>query len=101
MSPLIALLILGSVATSASAAAVDEVLSPLSHQQQSRLSHPPNSGLSQRRRARELAAVLAVLKRNRHGHRDWLIGLLIYRHGLRVSEACDLRWDDIDSGLIS
>jgi integrase len=23
-------------------------------------------------------------------HRDWL------RHGLRVSEACDLRWDDID-----
>ena len=35
MSPLIALVILGSVATSASAAAVDEVLSPLSHQQQS------------------------------------------------------------------
>jgi integrase len=28
--------------------------------------------------------------------RDWLIGLVIYRHGLRVSEACDLRWDDID-----
>ena len=27
---------------------------------------------------------------------DWLIGLLIYRHGLRVSEACDLRWDDLD-----
>ena len=33
---------------------------------------------------------------NRHGLRDWLIGLLIYRHGLRVSEACDLRWDDLD-----
>ena len=42
--------------------------------------------------------LLAALKRNRHGHRDWLIGLLIYRHGLRVSEACDLRWDDIDLG---
>ena len=40
--------------------------------------------------------LLAALKRNRHGQRDWLIGLLIYRHGLRVSEACDLRWDDID-----
>ena len=40
--------------------------------------------------------LLAALKRSRHGHRDWLIGLVIYRHGLRVSEACDLRWDDID-----
>jgi type 1 fimbriae regulatory protein FimB/type 1 fimbriae regulatory protein FimE len=25
-----------------------------------------------------------------------LIGLLTYRHGLCVSEACDLRWDDLD-----
>jgi type 1 fimbriae regulatory protein FimB/type 1 fimbriae regulatory protein FimE len=40
--------------------------------------------------------LLAALKANRHGQRDWLIGLLIYRHGLRVSEACDLRWDDIN-----
>ena len=40
--------------------------------------------------------LLAGLNRNRHGHRDWLIALVIYRHGLRVSEACDLRWDDID-----
>lgn len=44
----------------------------------------------------EVDKLLAALKQNRHGHRDWLIGLLIYRHGLRVSEACDLRWDDID-----
>jgi site-specific recombinase XerD len=44
----------------------------------------------------EMDKVLTTLKRNRHGQRDWLIGLLIYRHGLRVSEACDLRWDDID-----
>jgi integrase len=44
----------------------------------------------------EIAKPLAALRRNRHGQRDWLIGLLIYRHGLRVSEACDLRWDDID-----
>ena len=44
----------------------------------------------------EMDKLLAALKRSRHGHRDWLIGLVIYRHGLRVSEACDLRWDDID-----
>jgi type 1 fimbriae regulatory protein FimB/type 1 fimbriae regulatory protein FimE len=44
----------------------------------------------------EIAKLLNALKANRHGHRDWLIGLLIYRHGLRVSEACDLRWDDLD-----
>ena len=44
----------------------------------------------------EMDKLLAALKGNRYGHRDWLIGLLIYRHGLRVSEACDLRWDDID-----
>jgi site-specific recombinase XerD len=44
----------------------------------------------------EVTKLLAALKHDRHGHRDWLIGLMIYRHGLRVSEACDLRWDDID-----
>src|SRR5262249_32329545 len=44
----------------------------------------------------EMAKLLVALKSNRYGHRDWLIGLLIYRHGLRVSEACDLRWDDCD-----
>jgi site-specific recombinase XerD len=44
----------------------------------------------------EMARLLVALKRNQHGQRDWLISLLIYRHGLRVSEACDLRWDDIE-----
>jgi type 1 fimbriae regulatory protein FimB/type 1 fimbriae regulatory protein FimE len=44
----------------------------------------------------EIEKLLTALRQNRYGHRDWLIGLLIYRHGLRVSEACDLRWDDID-----
>jgi site-specific recombinase XerD len=44
----------------------------------------------------EMTKLLAALKANRHGNRDWLIGLMIYRHGLRVSEACDIRWDDLD-----
>jgi site-specific recombinase XerD len=58
----------------------------------------PNSAYRTREHLteKEMAVLLDALKTNRHGHRDWLIGLLIYRHGLRVSEACDLRWDDID-----
>ncbi|HEY2534071.1 MAG TPA: tyrosine-type recombinase/integrase [Xanthobacteraceae bacterium] len=44
----------------------------------------------------EIDKLLAVLKANRHGHRDWLIGLVTFRHGMRVSETCDLRWDDLD-----
>jgi type 1 fimbriae regulatory protein FimB len=44
----------------------------------------------------EIDKLLAARRRNRDGRRDWLIGLVVYRHGLRVSEACDLRWDDID-----
>jgi type 1 fimbriae regulatory protein FimB/type 1 fimbriae regulatory protein FimE len=44
----------------------------------------------------EMTKLLAALAANRHGERDRLVGLIIYRHGLRVSEACELRWDDID-----
>lgn len=38
----------------------------------------------------------------RHRERDKLMILLSYRHGLRVSETCDLRWTDVDfpAGLI-
>lgn len=32
----------------------------------------------------------------RHGHRDTTLILLMYRHGLRVSEVTSLRWDAID-----
>jgi hypothetical protein len=30
----------------------------------------------------EINKLLAALKANRHGHRDWLIGLLIFRQSL-------------------
>jgi integrase len=33
---------------------------------------------------------------NRHGHRDSTMILLAFRHGLRSSELCSLRWDQID-----
>ena len=33
---------------------------------------------------------------NRHGHRDELMVLLTFRHGLRAVEVCDLRWEQVD-----
>jgi len=38
----------------------------------------------------------AARKRSRYGHRDATMVLVAYRHGLRASEVCGLRWDQID-----
>jgi integrase len=44
----------------------------------------------------------AARKRSRYGHRDATMILVTYRHGLRASEVCSLRWDQIelDSGRL-
>jgi len=45
----------------------------------------------------EVEELIAVAKkRGRYGHRDATMILLAYRHGLRVSELCALRWEQID-----
>src|SRR5580765_4659376 len=44
----------------------------------------------------ELDRLFTALKGNRHGHRDYMIALVTFLHGLRVSELVDLRWDDVD-----
>ena len=44
----------------------------------------------------EVEKLTEAAKANRHGHRDATMILVAYRHGLRASEVCDLRWDDID-----
>ncbi len=46
----------------------------------------------------EVEAMRSALKKSngRHAHRDSTLILIIYRHGLRVSEASTLRWEQID-----
>ncbi len=42
------------------------------------------------------ALIKAAARSNRHGERDALAIQTAFRHGLRVSELCDLQWSDID-----
>jgi integrase len=44
----------------------------------------------------EVGQLVEAAKGNRYGHRDATMILVAYRHGLRVSELVDLRWDQID-----
>src|SRR5215218_7543247 len=44
----------------------------------------------------EIEALSAATRQNRHGHRDATMVLIAFRHGLRASEAVDLRWDQVD-----
>jgi integrase len=56
----------------------------------------PYGGKRQALNKDELDRLFAALKGNRHGHRDYMVALVTFLHGLRVSELIDLRWDDVD-----
>ena len=44
----------------------------------------------------EIEAFLRAAKTTRNGKRDYCLMLLVFRHGLRVSEAIDIRLNEID-----
>ena len=60
---------------------------------------PPNSDLRPREylTEKEIERLQeAARKRSRYGHRDATMILVTYRHGLRASEVCGLRWDQVE-----
>jgi type 1 fimbriae regulatory protein FimB/type 1 fimbriae regulatory protein FimE len=59
---------------------------------------PPNNKLRTREylTEAEVERLMKAAKRNRWGHRDAMMILVAYRHGLRASELVDLRWDQVD-----
>ena len=46
--------------------------------------------------ADEVERLIEAAKDNRHGHRDELMVLLAFRHGLRAVEVCDLHWEQVN-----
>jgi type 1 fimbriae regulatory protein FimB/type 1 fimbriae regulatory protein FimE len=70
---------------------------------------PPRRALNAHSRTREYLtpteteALLDAAAGGRHGHRDQTLLLVMYRHGLRVSEAINLRWENFDlkAGLLA
>ncbi len=66
---------------------------------------PTNADLRSREylTSKEVDALIKAAKNvGRHQHRDATLILMLYRHGLRVSEAISLRWDQVDlqQGLV-
>ena len=58
----------------------------------------PNSAFRSREHLTEteVEKLIKASRGNRYGHRDAAMILVAYRHGLRASEVCDLRWEQID-----
>jgi type 1 fimbriae regulatory protein FimE len=44
----------------------------------------------------EIGRLIEAARKNRWGHRDATMILLAFRHGLRASELCELKWDQFD-----
>ena len=60
----------------------------------------PNSELRSREylTVKEVERLMEAARKNRRGHRDATMILLAFRHGLRPSEVCALKWEQFDLG---
>lgn len=47
---------------------------------------------------KEVDRLMEAARKNRRGHRDGTMILLAFRHGLRPSEVCALKWEQFDLG---
>ena len=73
-----------------------KLIDPTSEKQT--VTRKPNADLRTREHLTdaEVERLMATARSNRWGHRDATMILVAYRHGLRVSELVDLRWDQVD-----
>ena len=62
------------------------------------LRRPPNKDLRPREHLTEIEIerLIKAAKGNRQGARDATMILIAFRHGLRVSELCDLQWSEVE-----
>src|SRR5262249_48964908 len=44
----------------------------------------------------EVETLIRTARKGRHGHRDAILILVVYRHGLRAVEVCDLEWSQVE-----
>jgi integrase len=74
------------------------IVSPAAEIRTVQLRRPPNKDMRPREHLteNEVDRLIKAAKGNRHGQRDATMILIAYRHGLRVSELCDLQWSSVE-----
>ena len=77
-----------------------KLVSPATVNRTVRPKRPPNRTMRTREylTEAEVERLMTAARQNRWGHRDATMLLVAYRHGLRVSELVDLRWEQVDFG---